>query len=133
MQQEEDAAAILLSDQLMMDDDDDDDIFIMNDVEYQEDDEENSNQSPSAYAYESTDDIHASFDNDIDEEDGLVEEIPFEPVYPATAGLLFSESSEDKDENENDNDSNYSSSKGIVLEAVNLDNILPVGSRRRRN
>lgn len=57
---------------------------------------------------------------------GLVQENPFEPVYPAvSAGLLF-------DENfRTENDQKFTSEKGMVLEAISLDNILPAGSRRR--
>lgn len=128
-EQEHDAAAILLSDQLMMDDEEDE-IFIMNDLELeaasvdqdQYDDDDDEAKQP---AYQSIDFTDASFCDDMDD-DGLVEENPFEPVYPATAGLLFSENSDKED--------NISiSTKGLVLEAVSLDNILPAGSRRRRN
>lgn len=122
-EEEEDAALLLLSDQLMDDEDDESEIYEM--MEDEEDDEIIAGTPQPSYS----DDIDASFFDD--EEDfnggdaeGLVQENPFEPVYPANAGLLFEATEEEKPE---------TSGKGIVLEAISLDNILPAGSRRRRS
>lgn len=126
--EEEDAAALLLSDQLM-DEDDESEIYEMVDEE-EDDDVVIAATSQPKYSDE-LDSFYLEDDEDEEGEDleeGLVQENPFEPVYPATAaGLLF--------ENDSDSSSNVAKSqeKGIVLEAVSLDNILPAGSRRRRN
>ena len=121
MDDEEDAALLLLSDQLMDDEEDDEnDIYEM--IEDDEDDEIIVGTPQHQYF----DDIDASFCEDEDlignGDEGLVQENPFEPVYPATAGLLF-----ETDE------PTTTAGKGIVLEAISLDNILPSGSRRRRS
>lgn len=127
--EEEDAVALLLSDQLMEEDEDESEIYEMVD----EEDEDLVIAATSQPKY--SDDLDASsFYSDeavetgeYEDDEGLVQENPFEPVYPATAGLLF--------ENDSDSTSNvsHSNEKGVVLEALSLDNILPAGSRRRRN
>ena len=122
MDDEEDAALLLLSDQLM-DDEEDDDNEIYEMIDDDEDDEIIVGTPQPRYS----DDIDdGSFFEDEEfmgnGDEGLVQENPFEPVYPATAGLLF----------END-EPTTTTGKGIVLEAISLDNILPIGSRRRRS
>ena len=129
---EEDPAALLLSDELM-EEDDESEIYEIEDVEDDENDDDFDVVIAATSDPRQSDDMDASFFLDEDEDTSdLVEENPFEPVYPAAAaGLLF----------ENDipiDSSNASLAKekspsGIVLEAVSLDNILPAGSRRRRN
>lgn len=122
---EEDPAALLLSDELMDDEDEESEIYEMGEGEIVEDYDEYE-QEEMVSGTPQSDEMDASFyiDDDAEdaEEDGLVQENPFEPVYPASAALL-GDSDFDKSE----------SGKGIVLEAVSLDNILPAGSRRRRN
>lgn len=111
-----------------MEDDDESEIYEMDEEEFEEeyeDDEIIPGTSQPKYSDEMD-----SFDFDEAETEGsavdLVQENPFEPVYPAvSAGLLF-------DENSN-NEQHSHSEKGMVLEAISLDNILPAGSRRRRN
>lgn len=121
MSLEEDAAILLLSDQFMEDEEDDEnEIYEM--MEDEEDDDEIIIGTPQP---QYSDDLDESFCDDEDlmgnGDDGLVQENPFEPVYPANAGLLF----------ETDGPDATSVGKGMVLEAISLDNILPVGSRRR--
>ena len=116
--EEEDAAVLLLSDQLMEEDDESEIYEMMED----EDDDEMIVGTPQP---QYSDEIDASFCEEEDSlinDEGLVQENPFEPVYPAAGGLLF-----DADEKEP-----AGTEKGMVLEAVSLDNILPAGSRRRR-
>lgn len=120
MMEEEDQAALLLSDQLM-DEDDDSEIYEMTEDNFEEEDDEIVVGTPEF------EEMNASFYiNDEEEEvdEGLVIENPFEPVYPVASGALLV------------TDENVDTSitgKGIVLEAVSLDNILPAGSRRRRS
>lgn len=132
-EEEEDSAALLLSDQLM--DDEDDDIYDMEGADEEDEEDYNDNNQEMGNYGMDQEDQDSSFYLDGDEEDskynstdsGLVEENPFEPVYPA-AGALFGQ------ENCNDSAENCAATteKGMVLEAVSLDNILPAGSRRRR-
>jgi hypothetical protein len=123
---EVDPALLLLSDQLMDDEDDESEIYEM--MEDEEDDEIIVGTPQPQYS----DDVDSSFYDDADfmgggvggedDDEGLVQENPFEPVYPASAGLLFETETQEPETTE----------KGIVLEAISLDNILPAGSRRRR-
>lgn len=112
-----------------MDDEEDSEIYEMDDEDFEEEDEEEivipatserfSDEMDSFYLNEDGDDDSSAID--------LVQENPFEPVYPAsTAGMLFDENSSDTAENVGS-----AAGKGMVLEAVSLDNILPAGSRRR--
>ena len=110
-----------------MDDDEDSEIYEMDEEDFEEEDDEIVIPATSEPKF--SDEMEAFYLDDEGEEEysavDLVQENPFEPVYPATsAGLLFDENSSDTNE--------QNSGKGIVLEAVSLDNILPAGSRRRR-
>ena len=119
--EEEDPAALLLSDQLMDEDEDEDEIYEMADdtVNFEEDEDRDE-------IIAGTPEQETSFylDKEEVEDDGFVQENPFEPVYPATAALLGSEENVDALKAEGG---------GMVLEAVSLDNILPAGSRRRHH
>lgn len=130
----EPTAALLLSEELI--DEDDDDVYMAGEDE-EEDDELFDYE---AVAGTEMDMMDSSFDylaEDVGSgEAELVEENPFEPVYPANAGLLFAAIDEDEsflpagDDNGDVADAKYA--QGRVLEPINLDNILPEGSRRRR-
>lgn len=120
---ERDPALLLLSDELMEEegeDDDESEIYEMEDDQDEDFEDEIIAGTPQPPYSDEMDD--ASFYDENASDEGLVQENPFEPVYPAAAaGLLFDDSISAADD-----------SKGIVLEAVSLDNILPAGSRRRR-
>lgn len=126
------STVLLLSDELI--DDEDDDVY-MEDYAGEEEEEDFD-----AVAGTEMDDLaDTSFEYLEDEDAGadasLVEENPFEPVYPATAGLLFADEDVENVDDEVHNGSSDSGSakvQGRVLEPVSLDNILPEGSRRRR-
>ena len=122
------STSYLLRDEL--DDEDDGDVYMEDDCEFvdeEENDDEGLSNEANMYM------VDSSFDY-LDEEADLVEENPFEPVYPANAGLLFADGAEDEnspsDENADSSDAKHV--QGRVLEAISLDNILPEGSRRRR-
>lgn len=127
------STVLLLSDELI--DDEDDDVY-MEDYAGEEEEEDEFD----AVAGTEMDDLaDTSFEYLEDEDAGadasLVEENPFEPVYPATAGLLFADEDVENVDDEVHNGSSDSGSakvQGRVLEPVSLDNILPEGSRRRR-
>lgn len=118
---EADPALLLLSDELM-DDEDESEIYDMEDMEEDFDDEIIAGTPQPPYSDEMDDASFYDEEDVVGSEEGLVQENPFEPVYPAAAaGLLFDDSVVEP------------TAKGIVLEAISLDNILPAGSRRRRN
>lgn len=129
---EEDPVALLLSDELM-EEDDESEIYEIEYNEYENEEDEDiviaATSDPN-----NSEDMDASFFLEDDEDDnGLVEENPFEPVYPAaSAGLLF-ENDDPKASANSQSIDKSATATGIVLEAVSLDNILPAGSRRRRN
>lgn len=94
--------------------------------------------TPGESEEEEDDDEDDGQDMDEDEEEddpSYVEENPFEPVYPATAGLLQFTGAEDDDEDEDEYERNGKAAAtvvhGLVMEAISLDNILPAGQRRR--
>ena len=128
------STVLLLSDELI--DEDDDDVYMAEgDVEEEEDFEDEPAVDYEAIAGTELDMIDSSFDY-LDDESGvadLVEENPFEPVYPAQAGLLFAVEGEAENSPSEDNfEGAEKPVQGRVLEPVSLDNILPEGSRRRR-
>ena len=124
-EEEEDPALLLLSDQLMDDEEDESEIYEMEEDDGDDDDDDEIIAGTPQASY--SDEIAASFCDEGEDfmgsggdVEGLVQENPFEPVYPATAGLLC------------DDEPEAGEKGGIVLEAISLDNILPAGSRRRR-
>ncbi len=126
------STVLLLSDELF--DEEDDDVYMAEGDEEEEEDEEVV-VDYEAIAGTELDMIDSTFDylDDDTNDADLVEENPFEPVYPANAGLLFAE---EEAENSPSEENNFHGAEkqvqGRVLEAVSLDNILPEGSRRRR-
>lgn len=133
------ATIILLSDQPLLEDEDEEaDVYMMEDADMDNEDCDDDDMMDEAVKYaagtQNDQDEDSSFYLEDDEEEdahdnGLVVENPFEPVYPATsAGLLFSCSTDEQAPQGDD-----TTQQGMVLEAISLDNILPAGSRRRRN
>jgi hypothetical protein len=124
------STVLLLSDELI--DEEDDDVYMAEGDEEEEFEEVAVDYE--AIAGTELDMIDSSFDY-LDQESlaaELVEENPFEPVYPAQAGLLFAVDGEDENSPSEENFEGGEKVQGRVLEAVSLDNILPEGSRRRR-
>jgi len=88
-------------------------------------------------AESSDEDMDSHEDND--DAASFVKENPFEPVYPAGAGLLlFTEGEGDDEGDEKDaapveRAEEKKEAAGMVMEAISLDNILPPGKRQRRS
>lgn len=121
---------MLLSDQLM-DDEEDNEIYEMDERDDDDDEEEEVVIPGTSERFsDEMDSFYLNEDEDEDSAIDLVQENPFEPVYPATAaGMLFDENSSGRSVTK----IITCIGKGMVLEAVSLDNILPAGSRRRHN
>ena len=116
-----------------MDVDDDSEIYEMDEEECEEEDYE---VIPGTSEPKFSDEMDSFYLDEEGEGDSsaidLVHENPFEPVYPAaSAGLLFDENSSDSSNEHQHHQEQSIEGKGMVLEAISLDNILPVGSRRR--